>query len=78
MGWLVVIGARKWSSEEVHTLLPWEVMMQSSARGVLDTRLMRTMLRQDFAFLEEELKNPDHTLDEYTGARKMEEYRTYG
>lgn len=31
-----------------------------------------------FAFLEEELKNPDHTLDEYTGARKMEEYRTYG
>ena len=31
-----------------------------------------------FAFLEEELKNLDHTLDEYTGARKMEEYRTYG
>ena len=31
-----------------------------------------------FAFLEEELKKPDHTLDEYTGARKMEEYRTYG
>ena len=31
-----------------------------------------------FAFLEEELKKPDHQLDEYTGARKMEEYRTYG
>ena len=31
-----------------------------------------------FAFLEEELKKPDHKLDEYTGARKMEEYRTFG
>ena len=31
-----------------------------------------------FAFLEEELKKSDHQLDEYTGARKMEEYRTYG
>lgn len=31
-----------------------------------------------FAYLEEELKNPDHTLDEYTGARKVEEFRTFG
>lgn len=29
-----------------------------------------------FAFLEEELKNPDHGLDEYSGARKVEEYRS--
>ncbi len=31
-----------------------------------------------FAFLEKELRNPDHTLDEYNGARKVEEFRTYG
>lgn len=31
-----------------------------------------------FAFLEEELKKPDHGIDEYTGARKVEEYRTHG
>ena len=31
-----------------------------------------------FAFLEEELKKEDHTMDEYTGARKVEEYRTHG
>lgn len=31
-----------------------------------------------FAFLQKELKNPDHTLDEYTGARKVEEIRTHG
>jgi hypothetical protein len=28
-----------------------------------------------FAFLEEELKKPDHTIDEYTGAKKLLEYR---
>ena len=28
-----------------------------------------------FAFLEEELGKEDHGLDEYTGARKVEEYR---
>ncbi len=28
-----------------------------------------------FAFLEEELKKPDHGLDEFSGARKVEEYR---
>ena len=31
-----------------------------------------------FAFLEEELRKPDHGLDEYSGARKVEEYRTFG
>ena len=31
-----------------------------------------------FAFLEEELKKEDHDLDEYTGARKVEGYRTHG
>jgi len=31
-----------------------------------------------FAYLEEELKNPNHTLDEYSGARKVEEFRTQG
>lgn len=31
-----------------------------------------------FAFLEEELAKPDHGIDEFTGARKVEEYRTYG
>ena len=31
-----------------------------------------------FAFLEEELKKPDHGLDEFSGARKVEEYRTHG
>lgn len=31
-----------------------------------------------FAFLEEELKKPDHGLDEFNGARKVEEYRTFG
>jgi len=31
-----------------------------------------------FAFLEQELKNPNHTLDEFTGARKVEEFRTIG
>lgn len=30
-----------------------------------------------FAFLEEELKKPDHGIDEYSGARKVEEYRTH-
>lgn len=29
-----------------------------------------------FAFLEEELKKPDHGLDEYSGARRVEAYRT--
>lgn len=28
-----------------------------------------------FAFLEEELKKPDHGLDEYTGAMKLLEFR---
>lgn len=31
-----------------------------------------------FAFLEEELKKPDHGLDEYSGARKVEELRGLG
>jgi len=31
-----------------------------------------------FAFLEQELKNPNHTLDEFSGARKVEEIRTQG
>jgi len=31
-----------------------------------------------FAFLEEELQKPDHGLDEFSGARKVEEYRTFG
>lgn len=31
-----------------------------------------------FAFLEEELMKPDHGLTEFTGARKVEEYRTHG
>jgi Xaa-Pro aminopeptidase len=31
-----------------------------------------------FAFLEEELNKPDHGLDEYSGARKVENYRTFG
>jgi hypothetical protein len=31
-----------------------------------------------FAFLEQELRKPDHTLDEFTGARKVEEFRTHG
>ena len=31
-----------------------------------------------FAFLEEELQKPDHRLTEFTGARKVEDYRTYG
>jgi Xaa-Pro aminopeptidase len=31
-----------------------------------------------FAFLEEELHKPDHGLDEYSGARMVEEYRTFG
>jgi Xaa-Pro aminopeptidase len=31
-----------------------------------------------FAFLEEELRKPDHGLDEFSGARKVEEYRTFG
>jgi Xaa-Pro aminopeptidase len=30
------------------------------------------------AFLEEELKKPDHGLDEYSGSLKMGEYRTHG
>ena len=29
-----------------------------------------------FAFLEKELRNPDHTLDEFSGARKVESLRT--
>jgi Xaa-Pro aminopeptidase len=31
-----------------------------------------------FAFLEEQLAKPDHGLDEYSGARKVEELRTFG
>lgn len=31
-----------------------------------------------FAFLEEELKKPDHTVDEYTGAEKLLDYRKQG
>lgn len=31
-----------------------------------------------FAFLETELRKPDHGLDEYIGARKMDHMRTYG
>ena len=31
-----------------------------------------------FAFLEEELAKPDHDLTEFTGARKVEWYRTQG
>ena len=31
-----------------------------------------------FAFLEEELKKPDHGLDEYSGARKVEAFRAEG
>jgi len=31
-----------------------------------------------FAFLEEELANKEHTLDEFKGARKVEWYRTQG
>jgi Xaa-Pro aminopeptidase len=31
-----------------------------------------------FAFLEEELKKQGHGLDEFSGARKVEEYRTLG
>jgi len=31
-----------------------------------------------FAFLEEELAKPDHGLDEFSGARKMDEYRAQG
>lgn len=31
-----------------------------------------------FAFLKHELKNPGHNLDEYSGARKVEEFRTHG
>ena len=31
-----------------------------------------------FAFLEQELKKPDHGLDEYSGARKVEALRTLG
>jgi Xaa-Pro aminopeptidase len=31
-----------------------------------------------FAFLEEELQKPDHGLNEFNGARKVEEYRTFG
>lgn len=30
-----------------------------------------------FAFLETELKKPDHGIDEFTGARKVEEFRTH-
>lgn len=28
-----------------------------------------------FAFLEEELKKPDHGLDEYIGAKKLDEFK---
>jgi Xaa-Pro aminopeptidase len=31
-----------------------------------------------FAFLEEELQKPDHGINEFSGARKVEEYRTFG
>lgn len=31
-----------------------------------------------FAFLEEELKNQDHELNEFNGARKVEHFRTFG
>jgi Xaa-Pro aminopeptidase len=31
-----------------------------------------------FAYLEEVLKQPDHGLNEFTGARKVEEFRTHG
>lgn len=31
-----------------------------------------------FAFLEDELAKPDHGLDEFIGARKVEEYRSHG
>ena len=31
-----------------------------------------------FAFLEEELRKPDHTLDEFSGARILDELRTHG
>ena len=31
-----------------------------------------------FAFLEEELQKPDHGLTEFSGARKVENYRTFG
>lgn len=31
-----------------------------------------------FAYLEEELRKPDHTLDEFTGARILDELRTHG
>ena len=31
-----------------------------------------------FAYLEEELKKPDHTLDEFSGARYLDELRTKG
>jgi hypothetical protein len=31
-----------------------------------------------FSFLEEELKNKDHDLNEFNGARKVENYRTFG
>ena len=30
------------------------------------------------AFLEEELRKPDHTLDEFRGARILDEIRTHG
>lgn len=31
-----------------------------------------------FAFLEQELAKPDHGLDEFSGARKVEHFRTFG
>ena len=31
-----------------------------------------------FAYLEDELKNPNHELDEYVGAQKLLEYRQMG
>lgn len=31
-----------------------------------------------FAFLEEELRKPDHSLDEFSGARILDELRTHG
>jgi len=32
-------------------------------------------LMKYFAYLEEELQKPDHTVDEYTGAERLLEYR---
>ena len=59
-------------------------LMKSKKNPVMQEGMRQANIRdcaaimKYFAFLEEELRKPDHTLDEFTGARKVEEYRTFG